>query len=97
MIMQQIGMTDTDLKERNALVAVWPDIVLLLCIFHMSQCWKNKLNQLLGKGGGEEVVRLRTETGTQIRALLQKIKKEPQQDRIPYLVLQLKNDIKVNK
>ena len=43
-------MTDTDFKERKALTNVWPNIHIhmLLCIFHVSQCWKNKINELLG-------------------------------------------------
>lgn len=36
------AMTDTDLKERGALVTVWPNIILLLCRFHVRQCWTNK-------------------------------------------------------
>ena len=40
------AMTDTDLKERGALVAVWPDIILLLCKFHVRQCWTNKRKAL---------------------------------------------------
>ena len=41
-----VGMTDTDIKERGALIAVWPDISLLLCKFHVRQCWTNKRKSL---------------------------------------------------
>ena len=40
------AMTDTDLKERGALITVWPDIILLLCRFHVRQCWTNKRKAL---------------------------------------------------
>ncbi|TFY62444.1 hypothetical protein EVJ58_g3855 [Rhodofomes roseus] len=41
-----VGMTDTDTKERGALSTVWPEIVLLLCKFHVRQCWKNRRGTL---------------------------------------------------
>ncbi|KAI0062593.1 hypothetical protein BV25DRAFT_1945046 [Artomyces pyxidatus] len=49
-----VAITDTDTKERGALIAVWPQIQLLLCKFHVRQCWTNKRSQLLGKGNQEE-------------------------------------------
>jgi len=36
-----VGITDTDTKERGALLRVWPTILLLLCKFHLRQCWTN--------------------------------------------------------
>ena len=36
-----IAITDTDTKERGALIQVWPGIILLLCKFHLRQCWTN--------------------------------------------------------
>ncbi|KAJ7769549.1 hypothetical protein DFH07DRAFT_735996, partial [Mycena maculata] len=45
------AITDTDLKERGALIAVIPSIWLLICRFHLRQSWKNHRNKLLkGKG-----------------------------------------------
>ena len=46
----KVAITDTNTKERGALVAVWPNICLLLCKFHLRQCWTNKRRMLL-KGG----------------------------------------------
>ena len=43
-----VAITDTDTKERGALVNVWPKITLLLCRFHLRQCWTNKRNSLFG-------------------------------------------------
>lgn len=37
----KVAITDTDLKERNALVRVFPDIWLLICKFHLRQSWRN--------------------------------------------------------
>ncbi|KAJ4499163.1 hypothetical protein C8R41DRAFT_755296, partial [Lentinula lateritia] len=34
-------ITDTDTKERGALVQVWTKITLLICRFHLRQCWTN--------------------------------------------------------
>lgn len=34
-------ITDTDTKERGALLNVWASIILLLCKFHLRQCWTN--------------------------------------------------------
>lgn len=44
-----VAMTDTDTKERGALLRIWPDIILLLCKFHVRQCWKNKRSTLFNK------------------------------------------------
>lgn len=33
-----VAITDTDTKERGALLDVWPDIRLLICKFHLRQC-----------------------------------------------------------
>ncbi|PKK61473.1 hypothetical protein RhiirC2_668894, partial [Rhizophagus irregularis] len=38
----KVIMTDANFKERKALTNVWPNIHMLLCMFHVSQCWKNK-------------------------------------------------------
>jgi hypothetical protein len=46
----KVAITDTDTKEHGALIAVWPNICLLLCKFHLQQCWTNKHHALL-KGG----------------------------------------------
>jgi len=43
-----VAITDTDTKERGALINVWPKITLLLCRFHLRQCWTNKRNTLFG-------------------------------------------------
>ncbi|KIP05535.1 hypothetical protein PHLGIDRAFT_119764 [Phlebiopsis gigantea 11061_1 CR5-6] len=43
------AITDTDVKERGALIRVWDSIILLLCRFHVRQCWTNKRNSVLGK------------------------------------------------
>lgn len=42
-----IAITDTDLKEHNALLKVFLNIWLLLCKFHLRQAWKNHCSQLL--------------------------------------------------
>ncbi|KAJ6582512.1 hypothetical protein DFH09DRAFT_1360400 [Mycena vulgaris] len=41
------AITDTDLKERGALLIVIPMIWLLICRFHLRQSWKNNRNKLL--------------------------------------------------
>ena len=43
-----VAITDTDTKERGTLINVWPNITLLLCQFHLRQCWTNKQNSLFG-------------------------------------------------
>ncbi|PKY60723.1 hypothetical protein RhiirA4_519701 [Rhizophagus irregularis] len=55
----KVAITDTDHKERLALLEVWPHIHLLLCEFHIIQCWENKMKQVLGSHGGYDVVSYR--------------------------------------
>ncbi|RDX42278.1 hypothetical protein OH76DRAFT_1305791, partial [Lentinus brumalis] len=43
----KVAITDTDLKERNALVRVFPEIWLLICKFHLRQSWQNHRTRVL--------------------------------------------------
>ena len=40
-----VWITDSDVKERNAILRVWPTAVLLLCRFHLRQAWRNNANK----------------------------------------------------
>lgn len=40
-------ITDTDTKERGALLRVWAKMILLLCKFHLRQCWTNNRKKVL--------------------------------------------------
>lgn len=54
------AITDTDLKERGALLAVFPDIILLLCRFHLRQSWHNHQNKVLrGLGATQAFIKKR--------------------------------------
>lgn len=48
-----VAITDTDTKERGALLLVWPAIILLLCKFHLRQCWTNHRKAALRSGGSQ--------------------------------------------
>jgi hypothetical protein len=67
-----VAMTDADVKERGPLSRVWPGIFLLLCYFHLGQCWKNEMNKRLGRGGEDSAV-LQRQT---LRAYLRSVLKE---------------------
>ncbi|KAF8493551.1 hypothetical protein JB92DRAFT_3127297 [Gautieria morchelliformis] len=45
-----VAITDTDTKERGALAHTWPDIWLILCKFHVRQCWTNQRKKMLHMG-----------------------------------------------
>ncbi|KAJ6605106.1 hypothetical protein B0H10DRAFT_1957228 [Mycena sp. CBHHK59/15] len=45
------AITDTDLKERAALIIVFPDIWLLICRFHLRQSWIIRQRRTFGKVG----------------------------------------------
>ncbi|KAF8574377.1 hypothetical protein K439DRAFT_1624363 [Ramaria rubella] len=45
-----VAITDTDTKEQGALTLVWPDIWLILCKFHIWQCWTNQRKKVLRMG-----------------------------------------------
>ncbi|KAJ7337402.1 hypothetical protein DFH08DRAFT_705376, partial [Mycena albidolilacea] len=48
-----VAITDTDLKERAALLHVFMGITLLICKFHLCQSWRNHRNKLV-KGKSPE-------------------------------------------
>ncbi|KAL7283273.1 hypothetical protein ACG7TL_002702 [Trametes sanguinea] len=43
----RVAITDTDLKERGALLNVFPSIWLLLCKFHLRQSWRNHRSRVI--------------------------------------------------
>ncbi|KAK7684406.1 hypothetical protein QCA50_012353 [Cerrena zonata] len=61
-----VAITDTDTRERGALILTWPEITLILCKFHVRQCWTNKRKHLLPKG---ETHRWRSSVKAQLFAL----------------------------
>ena len=67
-------LTDTDLKERKALKLVWPNALMLLCMFHVCQSWKNKLNELLGSKGTFQIIHLRKEIKKYIKGIVNQLK-----------------------
>jgi len=52
--MPYVAVTDTDMKERAALLRIWNSIILLLCRFHLRQCRTNRRRTLFGKRDGAE-------------------------------------------
>jgi hypothetical protein len=60
-------MTDSDTKERNALTSVWPDIELLMCLYHFSKACTNHMTKTLGHGGDGEQKALRNQMKAFIR------------------------------
>jgi hypothetical protein len=63
-------VTDSDVKERGALANVWPDIHLLLCLFHTKKAWRKKFNKCLGSGGSADVVARRAQVRKFLDGLL---------------------------
>ena len=45
-----VAITDTDTTECGALTMTWPGIWLILCHFHIRQCWTNHRKKLLKVG-----------------------------------------------
>ena len=43
----RVVLTDNDIRERKALSKVYPNAMLLLCRFHITQAWRNALNRKL--------------------------------------------------
>ncbi|KAK7441583.1 hypothetical protein VKT23_016575 [Stygiomarasmius scandens] len=40
-----VAITDNDIRERLALLTIWPNIILLLCKYHARERWKNSRRQ----------------------------------------------------
>jgi hypothetical protein len=56
----KVVFTDNDTRERNALSAVFPGALLLLCRFHTAQAWRNGVNRkirVIPKGPARNEVR----------------------------------------
>lgn len=70
----KIANTDNDTRERKALGFWWPDILLLLCIFHTWQSWRNALNKyLVGIPKGEARQTICSRLGRLLMHLLKEI------------------------
>lgn len=61
----KVAITDTDTKERGALVRVFKGIILLLCKFHLRQCWTNKRRSLLNSIAASDFSKQQTRTALQ--------------------------------
>lgn len=88
-------MTDTDFRERAALLAVWPSMRLLLCTYHVSTCWANQLNNALKGGGSRLVIDFRRQVKKEIQEFLQRIKVREAEIDIVREVDELENKLKV--
>lgn len=47
---------------------------MLLCLFHVRQSWKNKLNELLGSKGTPQIINLRKQIKQYIKGILNQLK-----------------------
>jgi hypothetical protein len=88
-------MTDCDTKEHKAISQIWPNAYLLICLFHISSNWKNKLNQLLGSYGLKETIKLHKEVKNFIKGILKKIKIIEDNNEVKKCVLEAKNVFEV--
>ena len=90
-------MTDCDHKERRALIEIWPNIHLLLCLFHVLQSWENKLKSVLGHHGGHEIVAYRKEMHQFLKNFTEKLKNitEPNTSSINQIILDTEILLKV--
>ncbi|CAI2166317.1 5539_t:CDS:2 [Funneliformis geosporum] len=55
----KVAIIDFGFKERLACSEVWPCIYLVFSPFQVHQCWTNKIDQLLGNVGDNELTRHR--------------------------------------
>ncbi|KIJ29355.1 hypothetical protein M422DRAFT_269311 [Sphaerobolus stellatus SS14] len=57
-----VVITDTDMKERGALLNVFPHIWLLICLFHIWQSWRNHRNKVL-RGNSPALMNIKARLG----------------------------------
>ncbi|KAF7293640.1 hypothetical protein MIND_01143400 [Mycena indigotica] len=69
------AITDTDLKERAALLQIWPEIWLIICRFHLKQCWRNARNKI--KQAGSDVEKLVSDLKARVQAVEQALLAQP--------------------
>ncbi|KAF6756530.1 hypothetical protein DFP72DRAFT_1066421 [Ephemerocybe angulata] len=73
-----VASTDNNTWERYALLQNFPDILLLLCMFHILQCWRNQLNRsLVGIPKGPERQAMRSRIWRSLRKLIRDISDYP--------------------
>jgi hypothetical protein len=70
-----VAITDSDSKERAALMRVWDDMVLLLCLYHFSKAYTNYMNKIMGSGGSAEEVQYRNQMKKFLRQFLHRYAK----------------------
>src|SRR5688500_454010 len=88
-------MTDCDHKERRALIEIWPNIHLILCLFHVFQNWENKLKSVLGHHGGYEIVAYRKEINQFLRNFTEKLKNSIEISHINQVIINTEVFLKV--
>ena len=69
-----VGNTDNDTRECRGLEQTWPLILLLLCLFHTWQSWRNGLNRhlrIIPKGDTHK--KIRSHLGKFLMRLLKEI------------------------
>ena len=57
-----VAITDTDTKEQGALTLIWPHIWLILCKFHVRQCWTNHCKKVLKLGQAPDFPKLQVQS-----------------------------------
>ncbi|KIJ37161.1 hypothetical protein M422DRAFT_260318 [Sphaerobolus stellatus SS14] len=57
-----VAITDAGTKERGALTLTWPSIWLILCKFHVRQCWSNHRKKALKIGRSQDFPKLQIQS-----------------------------------
>lgn len=69
---------------------------MLLCLFHVRQSWKNKLNELLGSKGTSQLINLRKQIKQYIKGILNQLKVMDSIEEIRKYVMKSKEVFQVN-
>ncbi|GES94997.1 hypothetical protein RCL_jg19213.t1 [Rhizophagus clarus] len=92
----KVAIIDFGFKERLACSEVWPSIYLLFSPFQVYQCWTNKINQLLGTDGDNEIMNLRQKIKKELIDMIDELQKYVNENEIRAKIQSMEKIIKNN-
>ncbi|CAG8497532.1 uncharacterized protein OCT59_013646 [Rhizophagus irregularis] len=92
----KVAIIDFGFKERLACSEVWSSIYLVYSPFQVYQCWMNKINQLLGTDGDNEIMSYRQKIKKELIDMIDELQKYANENEIRSKIKSMEKIIKNN-